>query len=91
MKNHEWHEHDTEAGEKRFYRAGKFSKKWTVMTTLKSDTDWTTLDPVPLETLESLRTVLLNKYQRRRIPYEDLLVINQMIEEAGGPPALGRN
>jgi hypothetical protein len=91
MKSHEWHERDPEAEETRYYRASKFGKKWTVMTTLKSEEDWTKYDPIPLEVLESLRDVLVKKYQRRRIPYEDLLVINQMSEAAGGPPAEGRN
>jgi hypothetical protein len=61
------------------------------MTTLKTDEDWVTYDPVPLEILEEFRSVLVNKYQRRRIPFEDVLVINQMSEAAGGPPAEGRD
>lgn len=61
------------------------------MTTLKSDEEWTTYDPVPLDILETLRTLLLKKYQRRRVPYEDILVLDQMCEAAGGPPAQGRS
>ncbi len=91
MKFHEWHERDPETRSMRYYRATKFNKKWTVMTTLQTEDEWTTYNPVPLEVLEEMRTVMLNKYQRRRIPYEDLLVVNQMIEDAGGQPAEGRN
>lgn len=90
MTSHEWHERDPETREMRYYRASKFNKRWTVMTTLKTDEEWVTYDPVPLEILEELRTLLLKKYQRRRIPYEDVLTIDVMCEAAGGPPAAGR-
>ncbi len=91
MKSHEWHERDPETRAMRYYRATKFAKKWTVMTTLATDEEWITYDPVPLDILEELRDLLVKKYQRRRIPFEDVLVINQMIESAGGAPAEGRN
>lgn len=84
MKHHEWHDQDTEAGERRYFRAGKFGKNWHVKTTLKSDPDWEDLNPVPLPVLESLREQLRNKYQRRRIPYEDLVAIDKMVVAAGG-------
>jgi hypothetical protein len=84
MTAHEWHERDEEAGETRYYRAQKFGKKWTVMTTLKSDPDWVRYDSVPLPVLEELRTVLANKYQRRRIPYEDVVAVDAMVIAAGG-------
>ena len=84
MKFHEWHEKDDEAGERRYFRAGKFGKKWHVKTTLKSDEDWEDLNPVPLPILEELRQQLANKYQRRRVPYEDVVAIDAMVVEAGG-------
>ncbi len=84
MRPHEWHDKDEEADERRYYRASKFGKKWSVITTLKSDPDWTRLDPIPLEVLEMLREQLANKYQRRRVPYEDLIVLDQMVAAAGG-------
>ncbi len=91
MKSHEWHERDPETRAMRYFRATKFNKQWTVMTTLATDEEWITYDAVPLDILEELRTVLVNKYQRRRIPYEDVLSINLMSEAAGGPPAEGRD
>jgi hypothetical protein len=84
MKFHEWHDRDEEAGERRYFRAGKFGKKWHVKTTLKSDEDWQDLNPVPLAVLEELRLQLANKYQRRRVPYEDVVAIDAMVVEAGG-------
>ncbi|HWB02090.1 MAG TPA: hypothetical protein VG796_03635 [Verrucomicrobiales bacterium] len=84
MKFHEWHDKDEETGERRYYRAGKFGKKWHVKTTLKSDEDWQDLAPVPLAVLEELRGLLANKYQRRRVPYEDVVAVDAMVVEAGG-------
>jgi len=84
MMFHEWHDHDEAAKERRYFRAGKFGKKWHVKTTLKSDPDWEELEPVPRDILEALRSQLLNKYQRRRIPYEDVVAIDKMVVEAGG-------
>jgi len=84
MKFHEWYDRDEAAGERRYFRAGKFGRRWNVKTTLKSDAGWEDLDPVPKDILEALRGQLLNKYQRRRIPYEDVVAIDRMVVEAGG-------
>lgn len=84
MKFHEWFERDEAAGERRYFRAGKFGKNWHVKTTLKSAPDWDDLDPVPRDILEALREQLMNKYQRRRIPYEDVVAIDKMVVAAGG-------
>lgn len=84
MKFHEWYERDEAAGERRYFRAGKFGRQWHVKTTLKSDADWEELNPVPQSILEALRSQLLNKYQRRRIPYEDVVTIDRMVVGAGG-------
>ena len=89
MKFHEWHDQDEAAGERRYYRAGKFGRKWTVRTTLKSDSDWEDLDPAPREVLEALREQLLNKYQRRRVPYEDVVAVDKMVVESGGETIIG--
>ena len=84
MTFHEWHEQDEAAGERRYFRAAKFGRKWSVRTTLKSDPDWEDLNPAPREVLEALRQLLFNKYQRRRIPYEDLVTIDKLVVESGG-------
>jgi hypothetical protein len=59
-----------------------------VQTTLKSAPDWDRLDPIPMAILEELRTQLLNKYQRRRVPYEYVVTIDRMVVEAGGTTVL---
>ncbi len=88
MKFHEWHEQDEAADERRYYRATKFGRRWTVTTTLKSDETWHTYEVVPLDILEALRIQLANKYQRRRLPYEDLVTIDGMVVSAGGVSTL---
>lgn len=85
---HEWHDQDEVAGERRYFRAEKFGKKWEVKTTLKSAPDWEGLHPVPRAVLEDLRDQLRNKYQRRRIPWEDVVAIDKMVVEAGGASVL---
>ena len=85
---HEWHDQDEAAGERRYFRAEKFGKKWEVKTTLKSAPDWEHLRVVPRAVLEDLREQLRNKYQRRRIPYEDVVAIDKMVVEAGGASVL---
>jgi hypothetical protein len=84
MKFHEWHDRDESAGERRYFRAAKFGKRWTLKTTLQSAAEWESLDPAPRVVLEALRDLLLNKYQRRRIPYEDVVAVDRMVVGAGG-------
>ena len=85
---HEWHDQDEAAGERRYFRAEKFGKKWELKTTLKSDPDWERLVPPPLDILMTLREQLQNKYQRRRIPWEDVVTVDKMVVEAGGTSVL---
>ena len=85
---HEWHDQDLEAGERRYFRAEKFGKTWELKTTLKSAPDWDRLDPIPLDILETLREQLQNKYQRKRIPWEDVVTVDKLVVEAGGETVL---
>ena len=48
----------------------------------KSEEGWTDHEILSIEDLNVFREVLFNKYQRRRIPWEDVLTIDKMIEEA---------
>jgi len=81
---HEWHDRDEEAGERRYFRAEKFGRKWRARTTLKSAPDWEDLNPIPRAVLEELRGILMNKYQRRRVPYEDVVDVDKLVVAAGG-------
>ena len=81
MSKHEWRENTTD-GDVRFVTARRFGAKWKFQTRLKSEEDWTHLDAVPLEDLNYLREILCNKYQRRRVPYEQILEVDALISEA---------
>jgi len=47
-----------------------------------SEDDWTPHETMLADELRQLREVLFNKYQRRRVPWEDVVTIDTMIEEA---------
>jgi len=81
MVKHEWHERTPE-GDVRYVTAKRYAGKWKFQTCLKTDENWTSLDVLPLGDLEQLRDVLWRKYQRKRLPYEHVLEIDAMIEEA---------
>lgn len=81
MGKHEWRE-QTEEGETRLFMATRQAAKWTFKARLKSEEDWTPLDPCPMDDLEYLREILFNKYQRRRVPSEQVAEIDEMIRAA---------
>ena len=82
MKIHDWKDR-TETGENRLWRATKHGGEWKFMSRLqKSEEGWTDHEILSIEDLNVFREVLFNKYQRRRIPWEDVLTIDKMIEEA---------
>ena len=69
---------------KREVRAVKFGGVWRIQSQLKGDAEWTHHDPPLIEDLIELRDVLFRKYQRRRAAYEDVVLIEKMIEERNG-------
>jgi hypothetical protein len=81
MAKHEWRE-STPDGDVRYVTARRHLGKWQFKTCLKSDDDWTPLDTLSVEDFKHLRGVLWKKYQRKRIPYDHVLEIDTMIEEA---------
>ncbi len=92
MRNeHNWKE-VTADGEKREVRASKFGGAWRFQSKLKHEAVWTHHDVPSLEDLEALRDVLFRKYNRKRLPWEDVVTIDAMIEkrrEADSSNALG--
>lgn len=81
MKFHDWRER-TENGEKRLWRATKHGGRWAFMSRMqRSEDDWTEHETMTAEDLRQLREVLFNKYQRRRLPWGDVVTIDNMIEE----------
>ena len=82
MKIHDWKDR-TDTGENRLWRATKHGGDWKFMSRLqKSEEGWTTHEKMEIEDLKLFREVLFNKYQRRRIPWEDVLAIDNMIEDS---------
>lgn len=79
MESHEWREKTDEGT--RYWRANRYAGEWTVFTTLKSEPDWTKIDPVPRELWEQLRDVLWRKYQRKRLPWERIAQIDKILED----------
>jgi hypothetical protein len=71
----------TEEGMRREVRAGKFGGRWRLQSKLKGEESWTYHDTPLLEDLLELRDVLFRKYQRKRLPYEDVAAIEKMISE----------
>ena len=81
MRNeHNWKE-TTDDGQKREVRATKFGGVWRLQSKLKHETLWTHHDMPLLEDLVALRDVLFRKYNRKRLPWEDVVAIDAMIEK----------
>ena len=84
MRNvHEW-KTTTAEGEKREIRAEKFGNKWKFQARLKGEEDWTYYNTPLMEDLAQLRVMLWRKYQRKRLPYEDVKEVERLIKERGG-------
>jgi hypothetical protein len=81
MKKHEWRE-TTEEGATRLVTATRHGGKWKLRARLKSDTEWTQYDHMPLDDLEMLHEIMSNKYERQRVPYEQVLEVEAMIKAA---------
>lgn len=81
VKKHEWRE-KTEEGEVRLVTATRHAGKWQLQSRLKSEDGWTKFPDIPLEDLESLHEILANKYQRNRLPYDQVLEVEAMIAKA---------
>ena len=89
VKIHDWRVR-TETGENRLWRATKHGGKWSFMSRLqRSEEEWTAHEHMGLEELQKAREVLFNKYQRRRLPWEDVVQIDAMIEETNAVEADG--
>lgn len=81
MKKHEWRE-TTDEGETRLVTASRHAGKWQLRSRLKSETEWTEFPVIPLDDLETLHEIISNKYRRQRVPYDQVLEIDALIEAA---------
>lgn len=84
MRNqHVWQTTTTEGG-KREVRAEKFGGNWRIQAKRKDESNWTYYDSPLIEDLLALHDVLFRKYQRKRLPYEDVAAVEKMIRDRGG-------
>ena len=81
MQKHEWRQ-NTDQGVTRLVSVARHAGKWQLRSRLKSDAEWTKVPDIPLDDLETLREILLKKYQRNRVPYEHILEVDALIEAA---------
>ena len=80
-RRHTWKEREAD-GQMRFYRGTFFGGRWDLRTQLKGEEYWDKLDPPSHADLVGLHEVVYAKYQRKRLPYEALKLIEDMMEEA---------
>ena len=73
----------TEDGEKREARAERFGGRWKFQAKLKSESVWTYYTEAPLEDLIELRDIVWRKYQRKRLPFDDVASLDRMLEARG--------
>jgi len=78
MTKHEWRE-KTEEGT-RTYRAHFHGGNWSMSSQLRDEESWTRHEPMTLPDLLLLRDVIWRKYQRRRLPWKQVIQIDGMIE-----------
>jgi hypothetical protein len=76
----------TEAGEKREARAERFGGRWKFQSKTKSQAVWTYYEEPPIEDLVELRDIVWRKYQRKRLPFDDVASLDRMLEARGHKP-----
>ena len=79
---HTWQEVTAE-GEKREVRAVKFAGAFKIQSKPRRETVWTYHKVPSMEHLLELREIIFRKYQRHRVPYEDLGAVDEMIRLRG--------
>ncbi len=85
MRNiHVW-KRVNEEGEKVEVRAERFAGKWKFQSKAKSEEVWTYFESPSDDDLLELRDILWRKYQRKRLPHDDVASIERMLRERGVP------
>ncbi len=79
MTKHEWRERDEE-GEITYFRAIHHAGRWQYYSTKKTDLEWNAHECLPLAAMETLREVLWNKHQRRRLPLKQFEQVDLLLE-----------
>jgi hypothetical protein len=83
MRNvHVWKE-KTPEGEKREIRAERFGGVWRLQAKTRDEEQWTYYETPLLEDLVQLRDIVWRKYQRKRLPWDDVASVDQLIQDRG--------
>ncbi len=81
MRNvHVW-KTNTSDGEKREVRAERFGGRWKFQSKVPSEAQWSYYEVPPVDELETLRDIVWRKYQRKRLPWDDVASLDRMLEE----------
>ena len=81
MRNvHVWKTTSSE-GEKREVRAERFGGRWKFQSKVPSEAQWSYYEVPPIDELETLRDIVWRKYQRKRLPWDDVASLDRMLEE----------
>jgi hypothetical protein len=81
MRNvHVW-KTTTPEGEKREVRAERFGGRWKFQSKVPSEAQWSYYEVPPIDELEILREIIWRKYQRKRLPWDDVASLDRMLEE----------
>ncbi|MGF1657416.1 MAG: hypothetical protein ACFCU3_10605 [Verrucomicrobiales bacterium] len=75
----------TEDGEDVRVRVRKFGGKWAFASQTKGEEGWNVIKTPSVEQLEGLLDLLQKKYQRQRVPYEDLLAVERLLQQRKQP------
>ena len=80
MKRHEWRERQ-ETGEVKIFRATKHGGDWTLVSRHKTESGWTRHVPLRKADLLVIKEMLERKYQRNRVPFEDITTLEKLLEK----------
>lgn len=82
MRNqHHWTEKRTD-GSHLEWRATKFAARWEFKQRSPDTGGWETVKHPSADILAEFRDILWRKYQRRRLPYEDVVAIERLRDQA---------
>lgn len=79
MESHEWRERGEDG--LRYFRAEHHAGRWTFLTTLKHEPDWSPVEVPGPELWRTLRDLLWRKYQRKRCPWRIVEEIDKRLEK----------
>jgi hypothetical protein len=62
-------------------RAERFGGRWKFQSKGRAEAQWTYYEIPPLAELEELRDIVWRKYQRKRLPWDEVASLDRMLED----------